>query len=752
MKIRTMFKNALHFFSVLNLSNSTLLFAAFFSVGLVQSSLQATGSVDLNHTERSQIRAKCFKGASQRVIDQRVKAQRVEDQCVKEQQVVESKINKIETDELFVDGQKISPSNLNGGFFPITGSTTIVGENFPRCGDCPIPTPGTPSGGVFALQNSFSGKVVFCGVKGMELDLRGFSIDGDSDVTLEFINCDQVWVHGGSVNNLNGTAIKVSCSSMVCLSRINTTNTEDGFIFENSYDVQAKNIFMDSIAGTGISFDLCNYIRLNSINISGITEYHSDSLIAGTNSGMIFMNNMALYGISVEDVSGTMSVIKLDKCLDVKISHISILSTQFIATPDMDLNVYLVHITNSGSMILGSFIIDGDFIEVSGCSKGVLNCLRLEDGNNTFMAHHLMTDNHVNGDILSTDLVFEGIHISRIDTLTLNGSKICTNYVQTVLEADCQNIQVRSFYGEEYGNWFLSGNICNENYTNNFQSGNASVYGFEVFDVQSTVIMQNCSANGHGEVFVSESGGFKIHALDSNHNTTAIVLDNCAANQNISARTTGFLSTYSNTLIHDSESIFNVSQGDCVGFLFDGNDSGQSNVNVIACVSNNNVSFDKLSYGLKSRSNINLNIANCTFNENTYGMYLQEVNASSLAKNHLTGNQLDGLYIKGGSHHGLFRNSALANACAGFRICNSSNSIIKENLSQGNQHGFVDTSQMPSSENSYFTNNAVGNTFSSYENVTSCVVPWFKFNPSSGTFDPVQPAGTVLSAFSNLSS
>lgn len=704
---------------------------------------------------------------SQYVIKQKVK-----NQCVKSQNVLESKIHQLEVDELIVKHQSGAP-------FEINESVTIVGKNIPLQPSCeggfcnsnpPTPTPNTPSGGIFHLGKSFTGKVTFYGVDGMEFDLNGFVLNNDNDVTLEFINCNSVWVHGGVVNNTNGTGIQISCSSNVCVSRINTSNTENGFMIINSYDIQVKNIYMDNITGYVIRYDCSNYLRFTNLNINNISSYE-DSLLAGTNSQMIFVSNCAFHNINVINVAGERRVMSFEQCFDVKVSHISILTTHFTGTTDSDLRVYIVHFKNSGSLIVGSCIIDGDSLTVSGSSQGVLNCLRLENCNNTFSAHHLMTDNFVRGDSSSTFLEFNAIHIDGMDTLTINSSKICTNYA--VVSSKSTLVFVRSFYGAHGGNWYLSGNICNQDHIDIPDGANPSTYvntsviGYEVFDVSSSVVLQHCSSNNHRGPF--EVRGFKIHLVDV-LNPTNILINGSAANQNNSTggSAIGFSSSYSNTILLNSESIANESKDNCYGFLIPGLYGGiQYTVLVFNCTGNNNLSLNGKSYGLYGGllGNIEtLLIKKSTFSSNGplvgsmpanpgYGVYLKNINVSSLIGNYLNYNNW-GLFVDGGKNHSIISNSAVYNDI-GFQLKEAPNSIIQKNLAQNNTDAFIDNTtatELGTILNSYFTNNAVANT-TSYENVAPSVVPWFKFNPSTGGFTAAGTAiGPILSTFTNTSS
>lgn len=702
--------------------------------------------------------------------------QKVKSQCVKSQRVLESKICNLEVKELTVTKQ-------NGGPFVINESTVIVGNHIPLESPCgtavcqegvaPVPTPGTPSGGTFILGRSFTGKITFYGVQVAELNLAGFMINNDNDVVLEFINCNQIWIHGGSVNSLNSTAIRVKCCSSLCFSRINTINTKDGYLIEDSYDIQVKNIYMDNITGYAIRFNCSNYLRFNNININNISTYN-DSLISGNDSEMIFVNNCAFYKINVVDVSGVRSVININRCFDVKISHISILTTFFTAILDSDLNVYLVHFVDSGSLILGSFIIDGDVLQVSGNSSGELNCIRMQNCNNTFNAHHLFTDNQVLGDASSTSLNYTGVYIDGMDTYTLNSSKICTNFVNVV--SPSTSVVVRSFYGANGGNFYISGNLCNQNRIM-FPEGatnfvDAFVVGFEIFNISSTIVLQRCSSNNNDGPF--EVQGFKVHADNVDFNTfTNIIINNCASNQNFSSGgiVAGFSSTYSNTMFFNSEAMSNFSDSiaDCYGFRIPGISGGvQYTVSVFNCSANNNLSTSGSSYGLYGGSAEDLVqalvIKKSTFSSNGpplnsnppnpgYGVYLQNILVSSLIGSYLNSNNW-GLFIDGGKDHSVISNSAIYND-TGYQISEAPNSIIQKNLAQNNTDGYVDntTAAEPGTIlNSYFTNNAVANT-TSYELVTPTVVPWFRFDPTTGAFTPQGPAlFPVLSAFSNLSS
>jgi len=699
---------------------------------------------------------------------------------------------------------KCSPDVPSTAGYTITSTTTIVGNNTPiappsQCENatcasnataCGTPTPGAPTGGLFVLGASFTGKLTFCGVMGLELNLNGRSLTGNSGVTLELINCSQVWIHGGAIVNAVGTAISISCSSNVCISRINTTDTLNGISITNSYDVNIKNIYMDNITGSAMSFSCSNYLRFTNWDLSSITTYNPD-LILGESSQMIFMSNMAFYNINAQNVSGTKTIVHFNNCFDVKVSHASILTTSFLATLNQNLNVYLVYFSNCGSLVLGSFIIDGDSVQVRGTSAGVFAGLRLENVNNVFTAHNLMTDNVLIGDGTSTALTFEGIHLTGVDTLGLNSSKICTNRITSATGATINStacISVRSIYAatgstcnsasntSNGGNWIVSGCVCNENDIVGLSSPNSSVYGYEIIDVEKSLTMQKCTANNNGDngnndgvVFANEAGGFKIRGVTASNNTEInIVIDTCAANQNSSRNlTAGFYCTYSNTQIFGSEAISNISgAGKCCGFLLPGlTNVQQLTVSLFKCTGNTNFSDTGAAYGVyagiintgdgNTQGVQTLLIKDCTFTANGppvgslppnpgYGIFMSQVTVSSIIHNILNQNNW-GLFVDRGSYQSIEGNSALYND-RGFEIVTSPHSIIQKNLSQGNIDGYVDSSTLQT----YLENKAVGNTGTSFELVTGSVVPWYSYNTVVGAYTLVSgPPG--ITTFTNLS-
>lgn len=691
-------------------------------------------------------------------------------------------VNAVNTQNLFINN-KLFPTSIIP--FKISGTTTIVGTNQGICPqDCPPATPCTPTGGFFALGNSFSGKVTFCNVDSLRLNLANLVLSNDDDFALEIINCNQVFIYGGSIDSLNATAVRVSCSTDVTFKHINTTDSSSALLIEDSANVQVVEWHLQRLTDFAFRFIRSNYIQFTGLDINQIGAYASPSLISGENSDMIFINNCAFYDINSTDATGTKSIISMDLCFDVKISHISILRTFFTSAENSDVNVYHVYFQNSGSLVLGSFIIDGDALIASGTSAAAMSCLRLENCNNVFMAHHLMTDNYVQGDENAASLSFQAVSALNVETMTMNSSKICTNFVNGggVNTA----ISVRAFYGEEEagpagtfrsGNWFLSGNICNQSYVE-FEGflPNASVYGFEIENVSSTIVLQNCSSNNNGNDRnnLGFAGGFRVvGVLPDNNTNTNININHCAANQNNSnneqGQTTGFLSTYSNTLIINSEAISNTAGGECYGFLLPGlsaeTETFQLTVSLFNCTANTNFSTNGAAYGLYAGA-VDLGegltmgvqtlaIKKCTFSANGppigsnppnpgYGIYMNQVVVSSLIGNLLNSNNF-GLYIEGGNTNSILCNSALYNDY-GFTVVNSPDSLFEKNIAQSNTIGYSDNT---AGGNTYYTNKSVSD--GTPYLMTGFTIPHFRYNKATGTFTFVSGEPT-LNAFTNLSS
>lgn len=698
----------------------------------------------------------------------------------------EACVNKLSVQQLFINGKPF-PTPTPGNPYIITETTTIVGDNVPdpECEEgCGTATPGTPTGGIFSIGESFTGKITFCNVKSFRLNLNYKVVTNTDDYVLEIINCNQAFINGGTLVAENHAAVHISCSTNIEFRYLTIYDSGAAFLVENSQNVQLLGLHVENISEYAIRFENSNYIRLVNWDVSRISNYTAESLITGIHSSMIFLSDMVFFNINVTDIESETSknIIKFDDCFDVKISHISVLLTSFTAVFDTNLNVYLVYFTNCGSLVLGSFIMDGDFVAVSGGSTGTFNCLRLENCNNTFTAHCLMTDNYIQGDTNAAGLSFAGIYVDNLTTATFNGHKICTNYASG--GGNDSTISVRSFYGNQGGNWYFSGNICNGNYIENNEflpgSGAASVYGFEIVDIFSSLTMQRCSSNNHGAEGASEVGGYKIYGIDADNNTnTNIDIANCSACQNFSngnvGTTVGFLVTYSNTEINISEAISNFAGASCYGFLLPGIQSTpQLTVTIGNCSSNTNFSANGAAYGLyagtldgpilnlgETQGVQTLSVSKCVLNANGpptgsnppnpgYGAYLSEVSVSAIEENLFNQNNW-GLYVDGGDSHNIYGNSAIFND-TGFEINEAPGSIIEENLAQANFDGFVDNTPTEPG-NSYFSNNAVNNDTTSFENVTPCVVPWFAFDPADGSFTPTGPAvDPVLTGWSNISS
>ena len=675
-------------------------------------------------------------------------------------------VDQINTRRLFINNKEFPTSIIP---FKISESMVIVGTNGGGCiGDCPDATPGTPEGGLFALGKSFTGKITFCGVSGLNLNLVGLVLSNVDDYAIEIINCNQVYIYGGSVNSVGSPAIHVACSTDVTFANVNTVNSDAALFVENSLDIKIRNWYMQNLVDFAIRVESSRYLRFTGLDINNISSFASESLILCSNSDMIFVNNCAFYNIDVQDAVARKSIILMDVCFDVKISHISVLATSFTAPEGENLEVSLVHFTKSGSLVLGSFIVDGDNIAVSGTGTGRLNCLKLDECNNVFMAHHLMTDNFVEGDSDSTSLIFVGVSLRNVETFTMNGSKICTNYVRG--GSPTASIVVFSFSGAEdfsgglrSGNWFLSGNICNQNYvTDNALS---LVGGFNVSNVSSTVLFQNCSSNNHGnsQNTARRVIGFQVTGNLENNSVTNINFNHCAANQNnsndVTGRTFGFLSTYSNTMITNSEAIGGRSGLECVGFLLPGIvGQKQFNVALFNCTGSTNVSENAPAFGvLAGATNIvgantagveTIAIKKCTFTANIgfsgYGIALLGVTVSSIIGNLLNQNNL-GLFIDGGSANSVIANSAINND-RGFRVVNSPDSIFEKNLAQTNDVGFFDNTP---GGNTYYTNKAVSN--STQFDMVGFVIPVYNYDKETGIFTFVS-GNPGLTAFTNLSS
>lgn len=696
-------------------------------------------------------------------------------------------VNAINTRDLYINN-KLFPTSIIP--FKISGPTVIVGTNQGICpGECPTASPCTPQGGLFALGNSFSGKVVFCNVDSLQLNLANLVLSNDDDFALELINCNQVFIYGGAINSLSSTAIRVSCCTDVTFKHINTTDSASALLIERSSNIKLWDWHLQRLTDFAFKFLNSNYIQFTQLDINQIGAYASPSLISGSNSDMIFINNCAFYDINSDNAQGNKSIISMDLCFDVKISHISILRTFFTGVQGVDVNVYHVYFQNSGSLILGSFIIDGDGLTTTGASRAELSCLRLENCNNVFMAHHLMTDNYIQGDENAARLRLLAVSVRNVETMTMNSSKICTNYafgggVNTI-------ISVRAFFGEETddpqaflsGNWFLSGNICNQSYIDH--EGflpSSSVYGFDINRASSTIVIQNCSSNNNGNYLgatgayqfrnnLNEVGGFRVATLKPDGNN--ININHCASNQNRAhdelGRAFGFVSTYSNTMITNSESIGNEAGRECIGFFLPGvpntTTPKQQTVSLFNCTANTNRSVNSIACGVYAGVNnfvpnpssgvSTLAIKKCTFTSNGpkvgsnppnpgYGIYMNKVQVSSLIGNLLNSNNF-GLYIDGGNTHSIVSNSTLFND-SGFTTVNAPCSLFEKNIAQNNDVGYTDNT---SGGNTYYTNKSVCDTLP--YNMIGFTIPHFRLNKATGVFTYVSGDPT-LNAFTNLSS
>ena len=454
--------------------------------------------------------------------------EKVKKQCVKAQCVLKSKVDVLEVNELFVGGKPLK----NDEVYIINDSTVFVGDNPASISPCllepfgpclvepSVATPGTPSGGVFKLGRSFSGKITFYGIKGIELNLAGYVLNNDDDVALEFINCTQVWVHGGSVNSVNNHAIKICSSSNLCISRINTSDTSYGIYVQSSYDVNLKNWYFERITGYVMKFECTNYIRVSNITIKEIRGYDGDfrisedprdSLFIANNSQMIFVNNCSIFDIEIRQARGVKNILAGNNCFDVKLSRISILTTTFtglLADQAQDLSVYLIYFTNSGSINMNSLVLNGDYVEVFGNVKAVFNCVRFENCNNTFIDDIMATDNTIYGAVSNGELRLATVYIDSMETFILEHSRICTNsiYVTTTATSNPDLVvHLSSFHGTSSnppflnGNWYLNDNVSNQNRLfSSAQIEKSAVYGYLIEKLDKAFVIEDCSSNNHG--------------------------------------------------------------------------------------------------------------------------------------------------------------------------------------------------------------------------------------------------------------
>lgn len=732
--------------------------------------------------------------------EEEIESQKVHNQCVNKQRVKRSivtnstvenltvsgsggtegtlTVDRVNTRELFINNKEFPTSTIP---FKISESMVIVGTEG-ACGDesCPEATPGTPQGGLFALGRSFTGKITFCGVSGLNLNLVGLELSNVDDYAIELINCNKVYICNGVVNSLNSAAIRVTCSTDVQFAYLNTSNSGAALEVDNSLDIKIQKWYIRNASQFAIRVQDSRYLRITGIDINGgddssdLTTFSERALIDIRRSDMIFINNSAFYNMNVQEAVGEKGVIYMDTCFDVKVSRISILTTRFTAPVNTNLNAFLITFINSGSLIFGGFIIDGDSVAVSGTGQGQLMCLRIEECNNVFMANNLMTDNFVSGSASSAVLAFVGVRLVNVETFTMNNTKICTNYAEG--GGANTEVLVYSFFGSELpgtglksGNWFLSGNICNQNYvTTNTRS---MIGGFNVANVSSTVLFQKCSANNNGNYIgtAREVVGFRVVGFDNpdNNNLTNIKFYHCAANQNNSSepsgKTTGFQSTYSNTMFSNCEAVSNTAGLDCIGFLVSGVVNGkQLNAALYHCTGNTNFSSNGRSFGAfagpinfqgqltagvetlsiqKSAfmANIGSSVANPGF-----GVFLQNVEISQIIGNVLNQNNC-ALCIAGGFGNNVFGNSALNND-RGFAINQSPDSFFERNLAQLNTIGYVDNT---TGGNTYYRNKAVSNT--TQFNTIGFAIPVFHYNKATGIFTYVSGEPT-LNAYTNLSS
>lgn len=714
------------------------------------------------------------------------KVEHVRKQLVECQKVLESKIKKAEVEELDaenfnINGKKFPTSSIG---FPISASTVIRGVNAIGCsGDCPPATPGTPTGGLFVLQNSFKGKVVFCGVQSMALNLSGLVLSNDGDYALEFINCSQVYVYSGSVNSVNSAAVHVNCSTNIFFQNIYTSDSYGGLLINDSTNIRTNYWEFKNVNGFALKFNNSNFLRFTNLDINSVTQFKEDALIMGNNSEMIFINNSSFYDIDVKESSGIERVLVLDKCFDVKINNISILTTYFSNIVDTDLSVYLIHVTNSGSVIMSGFMMDGNGVNINGNASGELDSFRIEESDNVFALYHMMTDNFLLGTSAAKSLEYHAVHVENIETFSLVFSQICTNYLQGEVSA-AENLEVRAFYGTGGGNWYLGDNTCNASYMAASTSlPNSSVYGFEVFDVNKTVVIENCTSDangpnlkGLGEKLVAEVGGYKIASDNSSNNTnTNILINKCQANSNCSnitdGKTLGFVSTYSNTTIQSCQAVGNVSGFECYGIFLPGLvGTVQSTVSITDTISNNNLSYNSPSYGLYAGKVYidgwtngvdTLVVKNSIFNSNGpegealplnpgFGVYLNGVDTTEISNNVIDNNNY-GISIGDGGYNNIENNKLTANNAA-LTLVNSPNSIISNNVAQGNDDGFIDTTVAvaPNVLNSYFGNKSIANTSSSFDNITPAKISWHNYSPSTGTYTFIS-GEPIINPLTNIS-
>lgn len=675
-------------------------------------------------------------------------------------------VSSIRTQDLFINN-KLFPTSIIP--FKISSTSVIVGPGGSCAGSCGPATPGTPTGGKFVLGNSFQGKITFCGVNGVILDLVGLVLSNDNDFALEFINCRQVYVFGGSINSANATAVRVSCCSDVTFSNLNTSNSARALFIEDTLDVKIQNWYMANIASTAIVVTRSRYMRFGGLDVNNITSMNERSLLDFFQSDMIFINNCVFYNIAITEAASSKSVIRMEECFDVKVSHISILSTSITGAADQDLMVALVYFQSCGSLVLGSFIIDGDRVVSTGTGDAIFYGLLLQETNNVFMAHHLMTDNQVIGGANASKLEFAGVGAIDVETMTMNSSKICTNYAQGG-NADETAVKVRSFFGAERftgllrsGNWYLSGNICNQNYINSDSFyASSTVYGFDLENVSFTVVFQKCSANNSGNALnsVAIAGGFRVQGIDAANNVnTNINFFGCAANQcksnDEAGSTVAFYSSYSNTMIVNCEANSNMAGADCVGFFLPGlQGSSQSTVSVFNCTANTNKSATQSAYGVFAGNDVagsvsTVVIKKCTFSANTgvttgYGVLLKGVAVSSLIGNLINQNDC-GLCLEESSAASVESNSFLNNT-TGVDVKESADSIFEKNISQSNTVGYTDNTP---GGNTYYSNKSVSNTTAF--NMVGFTIPLFALNKATGTFTFVSGEPT-LGSYTNLSS
>ncbi len=435
----------------------------------------------------------------------------------------------------------------------------------------------------------------------------------------------------------------------------------------------------------------------------------------------------------------------------------SIVRVFYKSLQNSDLNVNHIFIKNSGSVIVGGLIIDGNGLEVSGNSTGVHNCVRVDDGNNIFIEPNLFTDNHVIGDVNSLVLSMHAISVKNVIDMIIKGNKINSNYISG--GNNSTEREVRAFYGEGGGNWVLAKVQANSSY---FKDGTVgSTYGYEAKDVSLYVKFVDCMSNNNGyldntnTVYPSESGGFKVTG-DVKDNSVDFV--NCVSNSNTAGElVAGIYSTYDNTMVKgciSNDNFSSTGNSPVYSYLFPGTvNTIQTNVFLFNCSGNNHLLSgdtlglfagktdlgDGLTLGV-----LNLEVKKCNFNTNDLGIHLVEVEGASLIGNFVNLN-VSGLLLESCNFLSLFSNTAVNNQVVGYSIVDSPSSVIQKNLSQNNVIGFKDTTP---GGNSYLSNNSKSNA-ANYD--TPFTLSVFKLDTLTGLYSLVS-GEPVVNVFTNLES